>query len=186
MRRALSLVVGLACALGLTLLLPSVASAHDVLQATNPVDGATVETLPGSVSLTFSEPPLAMGTQVIVTGPTGPVSEGAPTIEGGVVSQVLSASAPGGNYTVTYRVTADDGHPVTGRFGFYAATGLDGAPAASGRTVPVAAPVPAEEEAPAADTDSSALFVPILLTIVGTTVLLAIAAFIFLKTRSED
>ncbi len=183
MRRTISLLAGLACALGLTLLLPSAASAHDVLQATNPVDGSTVDTLPGSVSLTFSEPPLAMGAQIIVTGPGGPVAEGAPTIEGGVISQALSPSAPGGNYTVTYRVTADDGHPVTGRLTFYASTGLDGAPAASARTEPAPAPVLAEEESTPTDADSGGLFVPILLTIVGSTVLLGVGAFIFLRTR---
>ncbi len=185
MRRAISLLLGLACALGLTLLLPAAASAHDVLQATDPGDGATVATLPGTVSLTFSEPPLAMGTQVIVTGPSGDVSEGATSIDGGVVSQALSPSAPGGNYTVTYRVTADDGHPVTGRFTFYASTGLDGAPAASARTEPAPAPVLADEASTSTAADSGGLFVPIMLTIVGATVLLAITGFIVLRTRTD-
>ena len=98
MRRAISLLLGLACALGLTLLLPAAASAHDVLQATDPGDGATVATLPGSVSLTFSEPPLAMGTQVIVTGPSGNVSEGVTSIDGGVVPKP-SAPRPRGATT---------------------------------------------------------------------------------------
>ncbi|MEO7754643.1 MAG: copper resistance CopC family protein [Terracoccus sp.] len=179
MRRALSLLLGLACALGLALALPAAASAHDVLQATDPGDGATVATLPASVNLTFSEPPLAMGTQVIVTGPAGTVSEGVTSIDGGVVRQAISATAPGGDYTVTYRVTADDGHPVTGSFAFYAAHGRDGSPARRG-------PTPRAEPASAQDTGSSALFVPIMLTIVGATMLLAITGFIVLRTRTDD
>jgi methionine-rich copper-binding protein CopC len=113
MRRAVSVVLLLLLAILWT---PAAASAHDVLQRTDPADGSTVPVTPGRISLTFSEAPLSIGTQVIVTGPSGPAQEGAPVVSGTVVSQALDASAPAGDYTVTYRVTSDDGHPVTGTF----------------------------------------------------------------------
>jgi len=165
-------------ALGLLVMVPSAAFAHDVLERTNPADGTTVTHLPSSVVLTFSEAPLTIGAQVVVTGPSGPVSSGAPTIKGRDVSQAIAATAPGGDYTVSYRVTSDDGHPVTGTFSFHATTGLDGSTATAGATVHVK-PV-------AATDDQGSLLVPILLTIVGTVVLLGVGGFLVLRGREAD
>ena len=165
-------------ALGLLVMVPSAAFAHDVLERTNPADGTTVTHLPSSVVLTFSEAPLTIGAQVVVTGPSGPVSSGAPTSKSRDVSQAIAATAPGGDYTVSYRVTSDDGHPVTGTFSFHATTGLDGSTATAGATVHVK-PV-------AATDDQGSLLVPILLTIVGTVVLLGVGGFLVLRGREAD
>ncbi len=165
-------------ALGLLVVVPSAAFAHDVLERTNPADGTTVTHLPGSVVLTFSEAPLTIGAQVVVTGPSGPVSSGAPTITGRDVTQAIAPTAPGGDYTVSYRVTSDDGHPVTGTFSFHATIGLDGSTATAGATVHVK-PV-------AATDDQGSLLVPILLTIVGTVVLLGVGGFLVLRGREAD
>ena len=62
---------------GLTLVsVAGPASAHDVLRSTNPKDGTHVERPPAEVVLTFDEPALAVGTEVLVTGPSGSVSHG--------------------------------------------------------------------------------------------------------------
>ena len=182
MRRVPSLLLALGVAAGVVLGVvgtPTLASAHDVLERSNPSDGAAVNTLPDTVELTFAEAPLAVGTQVVVTGPTGPVSSGSPTIEGRDVTQALAPNAPGGDYTVSYRVTSDDGHPVTGTFSFHAAIGLDGSTATAGATVHVK---------PAAGTDDAegSLLVPILLTILGTVVLLGVGGFLVLRGREAD
>ncbi|WP_076260534.1 copper resistance CopC family protein [Intrasporangium flavum] len=179
MRRVPSLLLALGLAAGVVLGIvgaPTVASAHDVLERSNPSDGAAVNTLPDAVELSFAEAPLAVGTQIVVTGPTGNVAEGSPTIEGSIVRQKLAATAPGGDYTVTYRVTSDDGHPVTGSFSFHAMVGLDGSTATAGPSVHV------RQADPAAD-DSSSVFVPVLLTIVGTCVLLGVGGFLVLRSR---
>ncbi len=165
-------------AIELLVIVPSAAFAHDVLERTNPADGTTVTHLPSSVVLTFSEAPLTIGAQVVVTGPSGPVSSGAPTIKGRDVTQAIATTAPGGDYTVTYRVTSDDGHPVTGTFSFHATIGLDGSTATTGATVHVK-PV-------AATDDQDSLLVPILLTIVGTVVLLGVGGFLVLRGRGAD
>ncbi|KRB43753.1 copper resistance CopC family protein [Terrabacter sp. Root181] len=166
-------------ALGLLVALPTTAFAHDVLERTDPADGTTVAQLPGAVVLTFSEAPLEIGTQVVVTGPSGPVSSGSPTIEGRAVTQALAPNAPGGDYTVSYRVTSDDGHPVTGTFSFHATIGLDGSTATAGATVHV-------KPVSGADDAQGSLLVPILLTIVGTVVLLGVGGFLVLRGRGAD
>jgi methionine-rich copper-binding protein CopC len=166
-------------ALGLLVAVPTTAFAHDVLEQTNPADGTSITHLPEAVTLTFSEAPLPIGSQVVVTGPSGPVSSGAPTVADRVVTQALSPSAPGGDYTVSYRVTSDDGHPVTGTFSFHAAIGLDGSTATAAATVHVR-PAAGSEDA------GNSLFVPVLLTIVGTVVLLAIGGFLLLRSREAD
>jgi methionine-rich copper-binding protein CopC len=166
-------------ALGLLVALPTTAFAHDVLESTDPADGTSVTHLPGAVVLTFSEAPLEIGTQVVVTGPSGPVSSGSPTIEGRAVTQALAPSAPGGDYTVSYRVTSDDGHPVTGTFSFHATIGLDGSTATAGATVHV-------KPVSGADDPQNSLLVPILLTIVGTVVLLGVGGFLVLRGRGAE
>ena len=176
MRRVLSVLAVLAVVVLGTAL---TASAHDVLETTTPAAGSTVERMPQSVSLTFTEQPLSIGTQVVVTGPSGAVQQGAPTVAGRVVTQAISPSAPAGSYTVTYRVTSDDGHPVSGTFGFLATTGLDGSTAAPGTTLQ-----PRAE--PAADDSTSFPFAAVLLTIAGTLVLLGIGGFVALRSREAD
>jgi methionine-rich copper-binding protein CopC len=168
-------------ALGLVTAVPTTALAHDVLERTNPADGTTVSRMPSTVALTFSEEPLDIGAQVVVTGPSGPVSSGAPTINGRDVTQAVSPNAPGGDYTVTYRVTSDDGHPVSGTFSFHATVGLDGSTATAGATVHVR-PAVSEQEAAA----RSSLLVPILLTVVSTILLLSLAGYLVLRSREAD
>jgi methionine-rich copper-binding protein CopC len=180
MRRLSSLLLALGFCFGVAIAIPSVAAAHDVLEKTTPSDGSSVDRLPGAVVLTFAEPPLSIGTQVVVTGPSGNVASGVPTIDGSVVRQALLPTAPAGDYTVTYRVTSDDGHPVSGSFSFHAAVGLDGSTATAGASVHVSPqPTPGQEA-------ESSPFVPILLTILGTAVLIVIGGYIVLRGREAD
>ncbi|HET9631498.1 MAG TPA: copper resistance CopC family protein [Terrabacter sp.] len=166
-------------ALGLLVAVPTTALAHDVLEQTDPADGTSITQLPKEVTLTFSEAPLSIGSQVVVTGPSGPVSSGPPTTDGRTVTQALLLTAPAGDYTVSYRVTSDDGHPVTGTFSFHAAIGLDGSKAAAGAPVHVK-PVTGSDDA------QNSLFVPILLTVVTTVLLLAVGGYLVLRSREAD
>jgi copper resistance protein C len=93
------------------------ATAHDVLRSTNPADGAQVEQLPDAVVLTFEEPALSVGSTVTVTGPDGPVGRGSPQLVDTEVRQPLTGG-PAGTYTVLWRVTSADGHPISGTFRF--------------------------------------------------------------------
>jgi methionine-rich copper-binding protein CopC len=109
------------------------ALAHDALLGSTPASGARVTgaSLGGHVVLHYEEPPLAVGAQVRVTGPTGAVSTGQPTIHGSDLVQPLATSIPAGAYTVTWRITADDGHVVSGTIPFTVTEGTAGPPAAN-------------------------------------------------------
>jgi len=96
------------------------ASADNTLLSSTPADGQTVPRTPEAVVLIFEESALAMGTQVVVTGPEGPVQTGPPTVGDNSIRQSLVAGAPAGDYTVAWRVTSADGYPVTGSFHFTA------------------------------------------------------------------
>jgi methionine-rich copper-binding protein CopC len=112
------------------------ALAHDELVSTNPTAGATVARPPTEVVLTFGETVLPLGTQVVVTGPDGPVSDGSPSVSGKEVRQPLR-SGPAGTYDVAWRATSEDGHPVSGTFAF---TAQAASPPTTSSTSPTAAP----------------------------------------------
>ena len=97
--------------------------AHNALISTTPGDGKTVRTPTSSVVLTFAEPAIKTGTRVLVTGPDGSVTDGHPQLVGARVEQDLKAELPAGEYTVEWRVSSADGHPISGRFSFTVRTG---------------------------------------------------------------
>lgn len=207
MRRLFGLLLSSLAALGLLFAFPALASAHDVLQKTTPSDGQSLPQMPANVSLQFSEPPLAIGTQVLVKGPSGDVATGKAKIEGSTVVQAISPTAPAGKYTVTYRVSSDDGHPVGGTFSFQARLGAvsdDGveptptttptvttsapapapsAPAPAPAPAPAATAVAAPSTPASADQPSSTL--PVLLTVVGVIAVIGIGAFFVVRSRPK-
>ena len=80
--------------------------------------------MPEAIDLTFSNMPLAIGTKVLVEDAGGKDwAVGGVKIVDNVVSQSVSPDAPGGDYTVTWRVVSSDGHPIEGTFGFTAKSG---------------------------------------------------------------
>lgn len=97
------------------------AEAHNVLRSTSPSDGASVASAPEEVVLTFDQPALALGTQIVVAAPDGnDVADGAPRLLDATVHQRIAGTLPPGTYTVDWRVTSADGHPVSGTFRFTA------------------------------------------------------------------
>ena len=70
-----------------------------------------------------------------VVGPDGNLwSTGDPRVAGAVISVDVRPLGPPGRYTVNYRVTSADGHPVTGSWWFELtapSTGTPGPPAAA-------------------------------------------------------
>lgn len=117
------------------------AAAHDVLRSTSPADGQELPTAPSAVVLSFDQPAVAMGTQIQVTGPTGVVSSGEPRLVDTTVTQVLQPGAPAGAYTVNWRVTSADGHPITGTLKFTARQAAPGQAPAPGDASPAPAPI---------------------------------------------
>jgi copper resistance protein C len=126
----------------------SAAQAHDTLVGTDPADGSTVAEVPDHVTLTFGEPAQALGTEVVVHGPNGEaLSVGPAQLAGNAVTQDVAPVRPAGVYTVEWRVTSQDGHPVSGTFTFTATESV-GLPAG---VTPTAAPT-TDTPAPTATT----------------------------------
>jgi len=102
------------------------AQAHNILVTTSPANGSSPAVVPSQVTLTFNQPALAVGTFLIVTGPAGQVQTGAAILVDNNVSEHLQPGSPAGQYTVAWRVTSADGHPVSGRFSFTALSASPG------------------------------------------------------------
>jgi methionine-rich copper-binding protein CopC len=140
--RALAVLAAVLLALAALLVAAPHASAHNTLVGTDPEDGATVATPPTHITLTFDQPAQALGTEIVVLGPDGAtVSTGTAELVDTTVAQALTADLPAGAYTVQWRVTSADGHPLSGELAFTAAAG-----AAPAVTVP-ATPEPIEPTA---------------------------------------
>ena len=116
-----------------------VAAAHAVLTATDPGRDAALDSGPDRVSATFNESLQPTFAAMTVVGPDNHLWQtGKPQVDGAVVSIAVLPLGPVGTYTVHYRVTSADGHPVSGSWAFrlnVPGTGLPG-PA-------VSAPAPA-------------------------------------------
>lgn len=119
------------------------AAAHDVLVSTSPANGSTVARTPSQIVLTFTDPALSIGTQMVVTGPAGPVSVPQTRLIDKTVVQDLPGPAPAGDYTVLWRVTSADGHPVTGEVSFTSRAASAATAHETTATAPVTEPVTA-------------------------------------------
>jgi methionine-rich copper-binding protein CopC len=120
----------------------SPASAHNVLKSTSPADGKKVARPPSSVVLTFDEPAIALGTKLVITGPEGPVQIGKPSLVDNTVTQDLQPGSPAGAYTVDWRVTSADGHPISGSFTFTAEAAAASVPSTAPSLAPQPSPAP--------------------------------------------
>lgn len=129
------------------------ASAHDVAESTAPANGASVAEVPASVSITFNNRPLAIGSGVTVTSGGENWADGAVEIIDNQAVQKLRPGAPAGQYTVTWRVVSSDSHPIEGTFSFTAASGSTTAAGGSAAASPSAS-------APAASVPSAGTSAP--------------------------
>ena len=105
---------------------PLAASAHTDLVSSDPASGARLDRLPASVELSFSGPVDPGLSTVILTAPDGGNTGTKLTTSQGASSSVLRAgvssgpsnAAPAGTWTIDFRVTSTDGHPIQGTVKF--------------------------------------------------------------------
>lgn len=98
------------------------AQAHDSLVSSDPADGTTVPMAPEAITLEFSATAMAVGTRLVVLTPDGrDAADGPAQVVDRTITQPLGGTLPAGEYTVQWRVTSSDGHPVEGTFRFTAA-----------------------------------------------------------------
>lgn len=140
-RQLLSAVLGSFVLAAALLGLAGPASAHDAAESSSPAAGATVATPPETVSVTFNNNPLGLGSEISVKDATGVEwADGALEIVDNVASQKLRGGAPAGAYTVTWRVASSDAHPIEGTFGFTVTAAASGAAPTPGSTSAAAVP----------------------------------------------
>ncbi|WP_329056162.1 copper resistance protein CopC [Amycolatopsis sp. NBC_01488] len=106
-----------ACA---TLLGAPASDAHSVLLSSSPARDAAIATSPAEAVLVFNESVENSFTELAVLGPDGGSHwEAAPaSVVDARVSVPLRPLGPAGAYTIRYRVTSADGHPVSGTVPF--------------------------------------------------------------------
>lgn len=167
---------------------PSPALAHDVLIASDPEDGATLETVPEEVLLTFNNSPAegGGGSAIVVTGPDGQTryEDGELTFDGTDVSVDLAPLDEAGEYSVSYRVVSSDGHPIQDTLTFTVTEEAVAAAApeepAEEEEAPAEAREPAEEveESPATAEESAAGGGPGSMLLIGGIATLAVVGLI--------
>jgi methionine-rich copper-binding protein CopC len=157
------------------------ASAHNILLSTDPANGSQVATLPAGVTLTFNEPALAIGSVMRVVGPGGDVAAGPPVLVDRTVKEAIRPGSPAGAYTVQWRVTSLDGHPISGQFSFTAAAGSAGsATGATGAGTGVTGTGSSTAQSPADSGSGSAKPLILILIVAG---VLVVGAGAFLAIR---
>src|SRR5919199_1231202 len=114
------LLVAAALLCGATAVWAPPASAHAILLRTEPSPQTTVKTAPAAVRLYFSEPvEVAFGAVRVFNVDGHRVDPGTIRRADGNREVSVPVRLQDGTYTVTWRVTSADGHPVHGGFGFY-------------------------------------------------------------------
>lgn len=117
-RRLLTAVVLVVLGLGLA---ASAVGAHASLQSSEPAAGATLETAPDEIVLTFNEPvELDLGGIRVYDSDRELVSDGseASVTGDGTVARSPLPDLSDGDYVVTWRATSADSHPISGAFSF--------------------------------------------------------------------
>ena len=95
------------------------ALAHDELKSSSPKSGATLARTPAAVTLTFEEPIGKLGAVTATRNGQGGLLKSARTLPTNAAKVVVRLKRPGpkkqaGTYRVSWRITSDDGHPVSG------------------------------------------------------------------------
>lgn len=136
------LALGTSLLLALLLALPLPAQAHDTLLTSDPEDGASLETSPEAITLTFSADVLEVSPLVRITDESGnQLAEIVPAVDGPTATATLEEPLPAGTSTIQWRVVSSDGHPIEGTLAVTVAQEAPAAAASDGGT----------EDAPASD-----------------------------------
>lgn len=94
------------------------AAAHTELLDATFGAGAVVRAPAADLTLSFTDPLVVEGTQVVVRDAGGADVAGDPAVSGAQARVPLEGLDRPGSYRVTYRVVGVDGHPVTGGYSF--------------------------------------------------------------------
>ncbi|GAP80457.1 MULTISPECIES: copper resistance CopC family protein [Brachybacterium] len=181
-----------AALLAALLALGAPAQAHDTLLESDPADGATLETSPEAITLTFSADILDVSPLVRITDENGEqLAEITPSIDGPVATATLEEPLPAGTSTVQWRVVSSDGHPIEGTFEVTVeqdAAAEETTEAPAEESAPAETTAPAEEgeqaTAEAAEEESGSSMTPLLI-VFGVVVVGAVVAVLLIMRRRD-
>lgn len=181
-----------AALLAALLALGAPAQAHDTLLESDPADGATLETSPEAITLTFSADVLEVSPLVRITDESGEqLAEITPSVDGPVATATLEEPLPAGTSTVQWRVVSSDGHPIEGTFEVTVeqeAAAEETTEAPAEESAPAETTAPAEEgeqaTAEAAEEESGSSMTPLLI-VLGVVVVGAVVAVLLIMRRRE-
>jgi methionine-rich copper-binding protein CopC len=138
------------------------ATAHTDLVNTSPVADSDVLASEPVISLTFAEPVLVDGAAIVVLNSAGgTLDTPTPTLEGATISIPWPVDLTPGQVTVQWRATGQDGHVLTGEYGFNYTAAAEGGMApgpsdSAAPTDPTATETPVAIAMPLATDDSAA------------------------------
>jgi len=139
-----------ATVLATALTIAAPASAHDALASATPAADTTISGDLDTVTLTFSEQPLAgleSGLVISVTGPNGAeVTTGTLEVDGSTLTKSVNVTAPG-TYNLAWRSVSVDGHPISGGYQFTSTGSTASATPTARATTPSATPTSASPTA---------------------------------------
>ena len=181
-----------AALLAALLALGAPAQAHDTLLESDPADGATLETSPEAITLTFSADILEVSPLVRIADESGEqLAEITPSVDGPVATATLEEPLPAGTSTVQWRVVSSDGHPIEGTFEVTveqdaAAEKTTEAPAEGSSPAETTAPAEEGEQATAeaAEEESGSSMTPLLI-VLGVAVVGAVVAVLLIMRRRD-
>lgn len=130
------------------------ASAHASLVSSSPEDGAVLDAPPTELVFTFSEPLLPDFVRFIATAPDGQTGDLIIAgVDGPAATITWPAGAAAGDWSVSYRVVSQDGHPIEGGITFsYAAPAPTASPTTASPTTAAPSPEPTAEPTTASPT----------------------------------
>ncbi|PRY00555.1 copper resistance CopC family protein [Allonocardiopsis opalescens] len=158
-RAAALLAAGLAASAALLAGAPA-ALAHNQLTDSSPEDGASLDTAPEEIVLTFDLEVLEAGNNgVVVTGPGGErFEQGATEIDHNEVIRPVGGFTEPGDYEIGYRIVGADGHVVDGTLTFeLTADAVAAAAPSAGASASGTPPAGGADTSPAAAADAAAV-----------------------------
>ncbi len=114
---------------------PATLPLHATLTSIVPADGSHLDRAPTQIVVTFDEAVSPDFAQVVLDHDGQPVEVGRPQVRANEVTVAVTGDPGPGAYRIAFKVTSDDGHPVTGESRFQV-----GAPGAAGAPRPHVTP----------------------------------------------
>ena len=171
--------------------IPAPAAAHAALATSSPVNGAQLDGMPGAVSITLNEKVRTPAFLVLTDERDTRVNSDQVRIgsDGRTVITDVPTDADPGEYSMSYRVVSEDGHPVTGTIGFTVEQPSSPSPAEPSQSPSVSPSTPTQDDlaVPAAELDDGGNWSTIL-TVLGFFAVSMTGLILFVRSglRSSD